>query len=74
MGPRFAPDGLSTDLRFRLREFLHETVHLRDAEARTQLLSKLSPAMYGEVSLVVNQRWVAKVWYLQRPRSSCSST
>ena len=36
---------LNPGLRFRLREFLHETVHLRNAEARRVLLAKLSPAM-----------------------------
>eukprot|EP00908_Phaeocystis_cordata_P016844 Transcript_28161.p1 GENE.Transcript_28161~~Transcript_28161.p1 ORF type:complete len:808 (-),score=261.71 Transcript_28161:1095-3518(-) len=58
--------GLPAELRFRLREFLHETVHLRDAEARRDLLTKLSPAMQGEVALMVNRGWVSKVWYLQR--------
>jgi hypothetical protein len=56
---------LAPSLRFRLREFIHETVHLRDVEARSSLLAKLSPAMQGEVSLMVNSRWVAKVWYLK---------
>ena len=55
---------LNPELRFRLREFLHETVHLRNTHERTQLLAKLSPAMQGEVSLLVNQRWLSKVWYL----------
>lgn len=44
--------------------YLHETVHLRHTEARARLLQKLSPAMQGEISLLVNQRWVSKVWYL----------
>jgi hypothetical protein len=57
--------GLDSELRFRLREFIHEAVHLQKHQARTQLLSKLSPAMQGEVSLLVNQRWVSKVWYLR---------
>ena len=48
------------------RRFLHETVHLRNTQDRNTLLSKLSPAMQGEVSLLVNQRWVNKIWYLQR--------
>ncbi|KAL1515906.1 hypothetical protein AB1Y20_002520 [Prymnesium parvum] len=61
-----ASHNLSSDLRFRLREFIHETVHLRNAEARNVLISKLSPAMQGEVSLLVNQRWLCKVWYLER--------
>jgi len=45
---------------------LHETVHLRDAVARQHLLTKLSPAMQGEVALIVNRVWVSKVWYLRR--------
>jgi hypothetical protein len=57
--------GLDSQMRFRLREFVHETVHLRDAEAQRALLSKLSPTMQGEVSLLVNRRWVAHVWYLR---------
>ena len=60
-----ASHNLPSDLRFRLREFLHETVHLRDAMARKSLLSKLSPAMQGEVALLVNRTWISKVWYLQ---------
>lgn len=45
---------------------MHETVHLRDAVARQHLLTKLSPAMQGEVALIVNRVWVSKVWYLRR--------
>jgi len=56
---------LHPGLRFRLREYMHETVHLRHTEARSRLLSRLSPAMQGEVSLLVNQRWVSKIWYLK---------
>lgn len=56
---------LHPTLRFRLREYFHETVHLRNSDARRALLDKLSPAMQGEVSLLINQRWVGKVWYLQ---------
>ena len=51
--------------RLRLREYFHETVHLRDSENRTKLLKKLSPAMQGEVSWVVNQCWIRRVWYLK---------
>lgn len=56
---------LEPEMRYRLREFFHETVHLRSSEAQTSLLSKLSPSMHGEVSLLVNHRWVSKVWYLR---------
>jgi hypothetical protein len=56
---------LDSDLRFRLREFVHETVHLRDAEAQRGLLTKLSPTMQGEVSLLVNRQWLGRIWYLR---------
>ena len=48
-----------------MREFLHETVHLRDAEMRQKLLSKLSPNA-REISLIINQQWIGKVWYLKK--------
>ena len=57
---------LNHQLRFRLREYMHETIHLRNTEARNTLLRRLSPAMQGEVSLLVNQRWVSKIWYLRQ--------
>ena len=52
--------------RFRLREFMHESAHLRGSAEQRQLLSRLSPAMQGEVSVLVNQRWLSGVWYLRR--------
>ena len=30
-----------------------------------KLLTLLSPSMQGEVSLIVNQQWVRRVWYLR---------
>jgi len=50
--------------RFRLREFMHQTVHLKVMEGRQRLLGKLSPAMQGEMSLLINQRTILRVWYL----------
>lgn len=56
--------GLATELRFRLREYLHQTIHLRQMEAQRSLMSKLSPTMQGEVSLLVHQRTIGRIWYL----------
>jgi len=58
--------GLDSQTRFRLREYMHETIHLKNQEAHKGLIQKLSPAMQGEVSLLVNQRTIGRVWYLQR--------
>ena len=55
----FAPE-----MRFRLREYMHQTVSLRKLDARRHLLTKLSPAMQGEMSLLINEATVGKVWYL----------
>ena len=51
-------------MRFRLREYMHQTVHLRMTEAKRELLTKLSPAMQGQMSLLINQKTIGKVWYL----------
>ena len=52
---------LPNEMRYRLREYVHETVHLRNTDARNKLLSKLSPSMQREVSWLVNQKWISKV-------------
>lgn len=55
---------LPNELRYRLREYIHETQHLRNTVARNALLNKLSPAMQGEVQLLVNQKWISRIWFL----------
>lgn len=56
---------LPAELRYRLREYIHETIHLRNTEQRNRLLAKLSPSMQGEVSWLVNQKWISRIWYLK---------
>ena len=51
-------------LRFRLREYMHEAVHLHKWEARRELMAKLSPSMQGEMSLLINEATVGKIWFL----------
>ena len=48
-----AQHSIDGQTRFRLREYLHETTHLRTHEAHKRLISKLSPTMQGEVSLLL---------------------
>ena len=55
---------LPKEMRFRLREYLFEAVHLSDSEVRKRILAKLSPSMQLEVSWQINSRWVHMVWYL----------
>ena len=57
--------GLPSETRFRMREYFHQTIHLRKLGVQKVLLENLSPAMQAEISFLVNSRWVEKVWYLE---------
>ena len=60
-------------MRFRLREYMHQTVQLKTIELHRTLLTKLSPAMQGEMSLLINERTMNHVWYLRHtPRHETS--
>lgn len=59
-------NNLPSETRFRLREYLHETVHLRDTDMQAALLQKLPPAMQDEVAWLVNEGWLQRVWYLRQ--------
>jgi len=51
--------------RIQLREYMHTTNQsLRAAVETKELLGKLSPAMQGELSLIVNEATLGCVWYL----------
>ena len=52
-------------MRFRLREYMHESVHLTHAARNKVLLSRLSQQMHYEVSWFVNRTWLERVWYLR---------
>lgn len=55
---------LPADLCLRVREYFHQTQHLRESEKRSVLLETMSPALQAEVSWTVNQRWLERVWFL----------
>jgi potassium voltage-gated channel Eag-related subfamily H protein 7 len=54
-------------MRFRLREYMHQAIYLERADQSQELLGKLSPAMQGELSLIVNETTLGCVWYLCLP-------
>lgn len=56
---------LPSELRRRLREYLHQTRHLQVAAASKELLSLLSPALQGEVTWAVNKRWLQRVKFFK---------
>jgi hypothetical protein len=58
---------LPPDMRFRLREYMHQAIYLERADQSQELLGKLSPAMQGELSLIVHEDTIGCVWYLCLP-------
>ena len=59
-------EGTPPELRFRLREYLHQSKHLRSANTKTHLLASLSPGIAGEFALQMGQKWLLSpsVWFL----------
>jgi hypothetical protein len=56
---------VSMDASTGLREYMHQTLLLKQSEAQKHLMSKLSPAMQGEMALLVNERTMSRIWYLK---------
>jgi len=56
-------EGLEQEMRRRLREFFHESFHVRKSEAQQRLLLTMSPALHREVVLRTNRRWLKDVWF-----------
>jgi len=48
-------------LRYQLREYMHQTVHLRHVATGNRLLSDLAPKLRNEVALQMNERWLQKI-------------
>lgn len=55
---------LPDEMRLRVREYFHQTQHLREAAKRSALLETMSPALQTEVSWMVNQKWLNGIWFL----------
>jgi len=63
-------EAVPSGLRFRLREYMHQTTHLRQAATRQRILGLLSPGIGGELALNMNEKWLASVWFLPPPQAS----
>ena len=57
--------GLEKTMTRRLREYFHQTRHLRMAAANRDLINLMSPALQGEVVWTVNKRWLEQVNFLR---------
>ena len=56
---------LPNEMRQRLREYFHQSKHLRLCEVQRGLLSHMPPSLKGEVSWQTNQSWLKKIWFLR---------
>ena len=56
---------LPQQLRFRLREYIYETVHLSLTEDQNKLLPRLSGALQSEVAWTCHRAWLSNIWFLR---------
>jgi len=59
------PGLLDMKTRFRLREYLHQSVHMKNAQTQKRILSQLSPALHSEVVWKVTEKWLNNVRFLR---------
>jgi hypothetical protein len=60
-----AAENIPPEMQYRLREYMHLTVHLRQGATRVRLLQLLSPGLAGDFALKMNVRWLKNVWWLE---------
>ena len=60
-----AAENIPPEMQYRLREYMHMTVHLRQGATRVRLLQLLSPGLAGDFALKMNERWLKNVWWLK---------
>ena len=58
-------EDLPHDMRRRLREYFHQSKHLRLAQTQRALLSDMPPSLMLEVSWETNKGWLKKTWFLK---------
>lgn len=56
---------LPHEMRRRLREYFHQTEHLRVATKQRELLCMMSSALQHEVAWQINQQWLQRVYFLK---------
>lgn len=59
------PGQLDAMTRFRLREYLHQSIHMKQTMAQKRILAQLSPALHSEVMWKITERWLARVRFLR---------
>lgn len=56
---------LPSQMQRRLREYFHQSKHLRLAESQRGLLQQMPPSLKGEVAWTTNEPWLKKIWFLR---------
>ena len=56
---------LPIELQRRLREYFHQTLHLRKTAKQSALMETMSPSLQAEVSWRVNRKWLDRIWFLR---------
>jgi hypothetical protein len=56
---------LPSEMQRRLREYFHQSQHIRLAEQQRTLLTAMPPSLKGEVSWQTNKRWLSQIWFLR---------
>jgi len=59
------PGLLDRKTRFRLREYLHQSVHMKRAQTQKRILAQLSPALHSEVVWKVTEQLLVNVRFLR---------
>ena len=52
------------EMRRRLREYFHQTQHLRIAARQKELIDFMSPSLQSEVAWTCNKQWLQRIWFL----------
>jgi len=56
---------LPNEMRIRLREYFHQTQHVRMTNKRSELLALMSPNLQAEVAWECSKGWLSKIWFLE---------
>ena len=60
-----ATNAIDQRTRFRMREYLHQSVHMKNAAAQRRILAQLSPGLHSEVVWKMTSRWLSSVRFLR---------
>ena len=56
---------LPREMRRRLREYFHQSLHLMHTRTSDKLMARMSPMLQAEVALRCHERFLRNVWYFR---------